>query len=84
MQFRCALARPVSHLDVELRRIIVINNQNQGRSRFRSWVYVVWEVAPNDFACRGFLPPNHPALVPNKLERTERLPFEVLFWIWRS
>jgi len=71
---RCrALAGSISHLNRELRCIIIKDDQNQCRSGLWTRMDVVWKVAPHDISCRRLRPPTHhqAASVSNKLERTD-------------
>ena len=69
-----ALAGGVGDTHLELRRIIVKDDQNQGRARFWPRVDVIGKVAPDDFAGGGFFPPPcHEFSGSSRLERTECL-----------
>lgn len=85
---RCrALAGSISHLNRELRRIIIKDGKNQCRSGFGVRMDVVWKVAPHDIPGRRLLPPthHHAVSVSNRLERTDLFfAAGTAFLIWRT
>src|SRR5579864_6963341 len=57
MQRGRPLARPMDDADLELGRIVIEDDQNQSRTRFRAGIDVIREMTPDDVACRGLRPP---------------------------
>src|SRR6266478_1888461 len=73
---RCrALARTINDSDLESGRVIIEDDQDEGRARFGAGTDVVREMAPDDVARRRLGPPlrHSDDFISTKLDRTERL-----------